>query len=46
MDAQKKILFHKNGKIYFSRKTERTFYFVLTIIMLVVGVLAKIGFFE
>jgi len=42
---QQKILFFSDGKIYFTRKTERWFFFVLTIIMLVCGVFAKSGLF-
>ena len=45
MDEQKKTLLHENGKIYFTRETERKFYFVLTIIMLLLGILAKAGLF-
>ena len=45
MDKQKKTLLHEKGKIYFTRETEKKFYFGLTIIMLLSGILAKIGLF-
>ena len=41
--SQKKTLFYSKGVTYFSKKTERTFFFILTIIMLIWGVLAKFG---
>ena len=37
----KKTFFHKNGRVYFSKDTERKIFFVLTIIMLVSGIFAK-----
>jgi hypothetical protein len=40
----KKALFHSKGVTYFDKKTERAFFFVLTIIMLLWGVFAKFGF--
>jgi len=40
---QKKTLFHSKGITYFDKKTERTFFFILTIIMLVWGIFAKFG---
>lgn len=40
---QKKTLIHSKGVTYFSKKTERTFFFILTIIMLIWGVIAKFG---
>lgn len=41
----KKGLFHAKGITYFGRKTERKFYFVLTLIMLLLGIFAKLGLF-
>ena len=39
-------LFRRVGtKIYFRKDTERRFFFVLTLIMLVLGILSKIGIF-
>lgn len=38
---REKSFFHKNGRIYFSKDTERKVFFVLTIIMLVSGIFAK-----
>jgi hypothetical protein len=48
MDAEKierptKKIPYGNGKIYFSRRAERKFYFILTVLMLLLGLLAKIG---
>jgi hypothetical protein len=40
----KKALFHSKGVTYFDKKTERTFFFVLTIIMLIWGIFAKFDF--
>ncbi|MEF2145265.1 MAG: hypothetical protein V3573_07465 [Desulfovibrionaceae bacterium] len=31
-------LHYENGRIYFSKQTERAFFFVLTVLMLVLGV--------
>jgi hypothetical protein len=33
----------ENGRIYFSRATERRFFFSLTVVMLLVGLLFKLG---
>ena len=41
----RKMIKYKNGKIYFSKETERAFYFILTILMLLLGLLAKAGLF-
>ena len=41
----KKNLVHSNGVTFFDQKTERKFFFVLTLIMLLLGVLAKLGLF-
>ncbi len=40
-----KIILYKDGKIYFSKKTERKIFFVLTIIMLIAGIFAKLDLF-
>ena len=42
---QKKGILYKNGKMYFTREMERKFYFILTILMLLLGLLAKTGLF-
>jgi hypothetical protein len=39
----KKTLVHEKGITYFNKKTERTFFFVLTILMLLWGILTKLG---
>ena len=44
-DTEKKRSVYQNGKIYFNRATERKFFFALTLIMLLAGVLAKAGLF-
>jgi hypothetical protein len=36
---------YKDGKIFFSKETERGFFFILTILMLLLGLLAKAGLF-
>jgi hypothetical protein len=41
----KKDVLHVKGVTFFDRKTERKFFFVLTLIMLLLGVLAKLGLF-
>ncbi len=40
----KKTLFHSRGVTYFDKKTERAFFFILTLIMLIWGIFAKFGF--
>jgi len=40
-----KMIQYKSGKTYFSRQVERKFFFILTIIMLLLGLLAKAGLF-
>ncbi|MCK5783421.1 MAG: hypothetical protein KAH06_03175 [Desulfobacterales bacterium] len=45
MQEQKKTILYDNGKFYYSKETERKFYFVLTIIMLLFGILTKLGIF-
>lgn len=39
----KKAFYFANGKMYFNKKTERRFYFFLTMIILVWALLAKTG---
>ena len=39
----KKKLYIKDGRIYFSRAAERKFFFGLTVIMLLLGMLFKLG---
>jgi hypothetical protein len=36
---------YRRGKIYFSAKLERKVFFILTIVMLLLGLLAKAGLF-
>ena len=39
----KKSICYRDGRFYFTKQTERSFFFVLTIIMLIAGVLYKTG---
>ena len=41
---KKKKFFHSKGITYFNRKTERTFFFILTILMLLWGIYIMLGF--
>ena len=40
---KKKAFFYSNGVTFFTKKTERTLFFILTIIMLIWGILVKFG---
>ncbi|QTA83028.1 Uncharacterized protein dnl_54210 [Desulfonema limicola] len=40
-----KILVFKHGRTYFTKEGERRFYFFLTLLMLLSGILYKIGIF-
>ena len=40
---KKKVFFYSKGVTYFSKKTERNLFFILTIIMLIWGILVKSG---
>ncbi|MCD6585471.1 MAG: hypothetical protein J7K96_06905 [Desulfobacteraceae bacterium] len=42
-ENQKKSICYRDGRFYFTKQAERTFFFVMTIIMLVAGVLYKTG---
>jgi hypothetical protein len=42
----KRILCFENGRIYFSKDTERKFFFALTVIMLVIGACFKLGVWQ
>jgi len=35
--------FHRRGVTYFTRATERRFFFALTLVMLVLGIFVKLG---
>ncbi len=41
-----KIMRLKDGRLYFSKDTERKFFFVLTVIMLVIGAGYKLGVWQ
>ncbi len=41
--GSKRIWFHSKGITYFDKRTERTFFFILTLLMLLWGVLTKLG---
>ena len=40
---KKKAFFHSKGITYFDKKKEREFFFILTLIMLCLGLLVKFG---
>ncbi len=39
----KRLFVRENGKLYFSKKTERKIFFILTLFMLCFGILYKLG---
>jgi hypothetical protein len=41
--GEKKRIYHEKGITFFDRGTERSFFFVMTVIMLVLGLLYKFG---
>ena len=41
-----KLLHFEDGRLYFSKKTERRFFFALTVIMLVIGAGFKLGVWQ
>ena len=41
-----KMLQFKDGRLYFSKDTERKFFFALTVIMLVIGACFKLGVWQ
>ena len=41
--APRPHLIRQDGRLWFTREAERRFYFVLTVIMLIEGILYKIG---
>jgi hypothetical protein len=41
--GQKKTFMICDGKLYFSKASERKFFFVLTVVMLIWGIFSKIG---
>lgn len=41
-DTAKKSLIYQDGRFYFTKEAERTFYFILTLSMLVGGVVYKL----
>jgi len=42
-ESKSGVIFCKNGKMNFSKMTERKFFFAATIIMLLLGILIKLG---
>lgn len=42
---KKKAFFHSKGITYFDKKTERAFFFIVTLIMLCLGILVRFGVF-
>ncbi len=45
MTERENKIFYEDGRFYFSKKMERRFYFFLTVIMVVFGILSKTGLF-
>ena len=43
---EKRMWRFENGKIYFSRTAEQRFFFALTVIMLLAGILYKFGLLD
>jgi len=43
MQEKEKSFHHRKGVTYFSRKTERTLFFILTLVMLAWGIGAVLG---
>ncbi|MBW2709680.1 MAG: hypothetical protein JRD04_10495 [Deltaproteobacteria bacterium] len=43
--SRKKTFFYAKGVTYFTKKTERNLFFILTLIMLVWGIFTKFGMF-
>jgi len=43
--AKRKVL-HRKGVTYFDKDTERKIFFILTLIMLILGILVKLGVFS
>lgn len=41
----RKTLYYENGRLYFTKTAERRVFFLLTFIMLLIGVLYKSGLF-
>jgi hypothetical protein len=41
-----KLLHFEDGRLYFSKDTERRFFFALTLIMLVIGACFKLGVWQ
>jgi len=41
----KKPIFHSKGVTYFDKDTERIFFFILTLVMLCLGILVRLGLF-
>lgn len=45
LSSKKKAFFYSKGITYFDKKTERAFFFILTVIMLCLGIFVRIGVF-
>jgi len=42
-ETAKKSVCYRDGRFYFTKEAERSFYFILTLIMLVAGIFYKSG---
>lgn len=40
---KKRFFYHEDGKTYYTRKTERRIFFALTMVMVLMAMLAKLG---
>ena len=43
-NGKKKAFFYSKGVTFFTKKRERSLFFILTLIMLIWGILVKFGF--
>lgn len=42
-EGKKRLFHHEDGKTYFSRSTERLIFFVLTLVVVLITILARLG---
>lgn len=45
MAKHEKIFVHTDGKIFYNKKAERKFFFIITMIMFLLGILTMLDFF-
>ena len=44
-EKKEKMLRYEGGRVYFTGMSERRFFFVLTLVMLLLGILVRFGLF-